>query len=41
MLFRSRLADLGLVENGDGTVALTRGGRFVQNAILNELMESW
>ncbi|MEW6581859.1 MAG: radical SAM family heme chaperone HemW [Actinomycetota bacterium] len=37
----ARLADLGLVENGGGTVTLTRDGRFVQNTILNELMESW
>lgn len=36
-----RLADLGLVENGEGTVTLTRRGRFVENAVLNELMEAW
>lgn len=36
-----RLAKLGLMESRDGTVTLTRGGRFIQNAVLNELMEAW
>jgi oxygen-independent coproporphyrinogen-3 oxidase len=35
----ARLADAGLLRAGDGEVALTREGRFVQNAILHELME--
>jgi oxygen-independent coproporphyrinogen III oxidase len=34
-----RLAAAGLLVAGDGTVALTREGRFVQNAVLHELME--
>lgn len=34
-----RLAGLGLVEADDGSVRLTREGRFVQNAVLGELME--
>jgi oxygen-independent coproporphyrinogen-3 oxidase len=36
----ARLEAAGLLVRGDGTVALTREGRFVQNAILHELMES-
>ena len=36
-----RLAELGLVESGTGTVTLTRSGRFLQNSVLNELMEAW
>jgi oxygen-independent coproporphyrinogen-3 oxidase len=35
----ARLEAAGLLVRGDGTVALTREGRFVQNAILHELME--
>jgi oxygen-independent coproporphyrinogen-3 oxidase len=35
----ARLARAGLLRAGDGSVALTREGRFVQNAILHELME--
>jgi oxygen-independent coproporphyrinogen-3 oxidase len=34
-----RLAEAGLLATGDGAVALTREGRFVQNAVLHELME--
>ncbi|MGI9539946.1 MAG: radical SAM family heme chaperone HemW [Miltoncostaeaceae bacterium] len=34
-----RLAGLGLVEADDGELRLTREGRFVQNAVLGELME--
>ncbi|HEX2503803.1 MAG TPA: radical SAM family heme chaperone HemW [Miltoncostaeaceae bacterium] len=34
-----RLAAAGLLRAGDGAVALTREGRFVQNAVLHELME--
>lgn len=36
-----RLAELGLVTAGAGTVALTRRGRFLQSSVLNELMEAW
>ncbi|HMN99529.1 MAG TPA: radical SAM family heme chaperone HemW [Miltoncostaeaceae bacterium] len=35
----ARLEAAGLLVRGDGTVTLTREGRFVQNAILHELME--
>ena len=35
----ARLEAAGLLVRGDGTVALTREGRFVQNAILHQLME--
>lgn len=34
-----RLAGLGLVESDGGELRLTREGRFVQNAVLGELME--
>ena len=34
-----RLAAAGLLCAGDGAVALTREGRFVQNAVLHQLME--
>lgn len=34
-----RLARAGLLRHGDGAVTLTREGRFVQNAVLHELME--
>jgi coproporphyrinogen III oxidase-like Fe-S oxidoreductase len=34
-----RLAAAGLLRHDDEAVALTREGRFVQNAILHELME--
>jgi hypothetical protein len=35
----ARLEAAGLLVQQHGTVALTREGRFVQNAILHELME--
>lgn len=36
-----RLSEMGLLERKNGHVSLTRRGRFVQNGVLNELMEVW